>query len=189
MERFDAAHPDIDVRISASLDLVDLDREGFDAAIRLGRGSYEGLDVYELFAESVVPMCGPDLIEGPHPLRTPADLRHHVLLHDDSLRFERAAPDWPMWLKAAGVKDVDASRGPHFSHPDHAMQAAMDGAGVVLGWRALAAADLAAGRLVTPFDLILPMELAFFFVCPHVAAERPKIVAFRDWLLEESHRA
>ncbi len=189
LERFNAAHPDIDVRISASLEVVELDREGFDAAIRLGRGSYPGLDVHELFAESVVPMCPPDLIEGPHPLRTPADLRYHVLLHDDSLRFERAAPNWPMWLKAAGVKDVDASRGPHFSHPDHAMQAAMDGAGVVLGWRALAAAALAAGRLVTPFDLILPMELAFSFVCPNVAAERPKIVAFRDWLLEESHRA
>ena len=131
-------------------------------------------------AESVVPMCRPDLIEAPHPLRTPADLRHHVLLHDDSLRFDRAAPDWPMWLKAAGAKDVDTSRGPHFSHPDHAMQAAMNGAGIVLGWRTLAAADLAAGRLGIPFELTLPMELTFFFVCPHVAAERPKIVAFRD---------
>ena len=69
------------------------------------------------------------------------------------------------------------------------MQAAIDGAGVVLGWRTLAAADLSAGRLVIPFDVTLPMELAFFFVCPHVAAERPKIVAFRDWLLEQSHRA
>ena len=122
-------------------------------------------------------------------LRTLADLRHHVLLHDDSLNFERAAPDWPMWMKAADVTDVDASRGPHFSHPDHAMQAAMDGAGVVLGWRTLASADLAAGRLVIPFDVTLPMQLAFFFLCPQVAAERPKIVAFRDWLLEESHRA
>ena len=189
LERFDARHPDIDVRISASLEVADLDREGFDAAIRLGRGSYPGLDVHEIFAESVVPMCGPNLLEGLHPLRKAADLRHHVLLHADSLRFDRAAPDWPMWLKAAGATDVDASRGPHFSHPDHAMQGAIDGAGVVLGWRALAAADLAAGRLVIPFDLTLPMELAFFFVCPHVAAERPKIVAFRDWLLEESQRA
>ena len=186
LERFDAAHPDIDVRISASLEVADLDREGFDAAIRLGRGSYPGLEVHELFAESVVPMCRQDLIDGPHPLRTPADLRQHVLLHDDSLRFERAAPDWPMWLKAAGAESVDASRGPHFSHPDHAMQAAMDGAGIVLGWRTLAAADLAAGRLVIPFDVTLPMELGFFFVCSQVAAERPKIVAFRDWLLAES---
>ncbi len=189
LERFATAHPDIDVRISASLEVVDFDREGFDAAIRLGRGSYPGLEVHELFAESVVPMCAPSLIEGPHPLRKPADLHHHVLLHDDSLRFHRAAPDWPMWLRAADVKDVDASRGPHFSHPDHAMQASMDGAGVVLGWRTLAAADLAAGRLAIPFDVTLPMDLAFFFVCPQVAAERPQVVAFRDWLLEESHRS
>ncbi len=189
LERFNATYSDIDVRISASLEVIDLDREGFDAAIRLGRGSYPGLEVHEIFAESVVPMCTPSLIEGPHPLRHPSDLRNHVLLHDDSLRFERAAPDWPMWLKAAGAKQVDASRGPHFSHPDHAMQAAMDGAGVVLGWRTLATADLAAGRLAIPFDVSLPMELGFFFVCSHAASQRPKIVAFRDWLLEESHRA
>ena len=188
LERFDRAHPDIDVRISASLEVVDLDREGFDAAIRLGHGSYAGFDVHELFAESVVPMCAPSLIEASRPLAEPADLRHHVLLHDDSLSFDRAAPDWPMWLKAANAKHVDASRGPHFSHPDHAMQAAIDGAGVVLGWRALAAADLTSGRLVIPFDVTLPMQLAFFFLCPHAAAERPKIVAFRNWLLEESRR-
>jgi LysR family glycine cleavage system transcriptional activator len=186
LERFDAAHPEIDVRISASLEVVDFDRAGFDAAIRLGRGSYPDLEVHELFAESVVPMCAPGLMEGSHPLRRPRDLRHHVLLHDDSLRFDKAAPDWPTWLRAARGKDVDASRGPHFSHPDHAMQAAMDGAGVVLGWRTLAAADLAAGRLVIPFDVTLPMDLAFFFVCPQVTAQRSKVVAFRDWLLEES---
>ncbi len=69
------------------------------------------------------------------------------------------------------------------------MQAAIDGAGVVLGWRMLATADLDAGRLVIPFELTLPMNLAFFLVYPRVAAERPKIVAFRDWLLEESQRA
>ncbi len=176
------------MRISASLEVVYLDREGFDAAIRLGRGSYPGLDVHELFAESVVPMCAPNLLEGLHPLRTAAGLRHHVLLHDDSLRFDRAAPDWPMWLKAAGATNVDASRGPHFSHPDHAMQAAMDGAGVVLGWRELAAADLETGRLTIPFDLTLPMALSFYFVCPRSAAKRPKLVAFRDWLLEEARQ-
>ena len=189
LERFNTAHPDIDVRISATLEVVDFDRGGFDVAIRLGRGAYPGLEVHELFAESVVPMCAPDLTEGLHPLRNPSDLRHHVLLHDDSLRFDRAAPDWPMWLKAADVKNVNASRGPHFSHPDHAMQAAMDGAGVVLGWRTLAGTDLATDRLVIPFDVTLPMELAFFFVCPQVSAERPKIVAFRDWLLEECEPA
>lgn len=186
LHRFQAAHAEVDVRISATLEVLDLEREGFDAAIRLGRGPCPGLEAHELFAESVVPMCAPGLLEGEPPLRVPADLAQHVLLHDDSLRFDRAAPDWPAWLAAAGVRDVDASRGPHFSHPDHAMQAAMDGAGIVLGWRTLAAADLAARRLVAPFDLALPMNLAFRFVCPSLAASRPKIVAFRSWLLEEA---
>ena len=189
LERFDAAYPEIDVRMSASLELVDFERDGFDAAIRLGRGTYPGLQVHKLFEESVVPMCSPGLLDAGHPLHTPEDLQHHVLLHDDSLSFERAAPDWPMWLKAVGVEGVDAARGPHFSHPDHAIQAAMDGAGVVLGWRMLAAADLEAGRLAIPFDLTLPMELAFYLVYPQGMAERPKLAAFRDWLLEEASRA
>jgi LysR family glycine cleavage system transcriptional activator len=185
LESFEIAHPDIDLRISASLEVVDLDRAGFDAAIRLGRGVYPGFEVRELFSEVVVPMCAPRLVDGPKPLRRLSDLRQHVLLHDDSLSFEKAAPGWSTWLKAAAVKGVDARRGPRFSHPDHAMQAAMDGAGVVLGWRRLASADLAAGRLAIPFDVPLPMGLGFFLVSSAVSSRRPKVRAFQDWLLAE----
>ncbi len=85
----------------------------------------------------------------------------------------------------AGAKDVDPTRGPHFSHPDHSLQAAIDGAGVALGWLYLAAADLAAGRLIAPFDPALSMELGFYLVCPEAHADRPKVVIFREWLLEE----
>jgi len=141
--------------------------------------------VQELFAETVTPMCSPRLLEGAKPLRSPNDLRNHTLLHDDSLSFDKAAPDWSAWLKAAGAKGIDVRRGPRFSHPDHAMQAAMDEAGVVLGWQNLAASDLAAGRLVMPFDLKLPMQLGFFLVSSFVSASRPKVVAFRNWLIAE----
>lgn len=185
LEQFDAAHPDIDLRISASLEVVDLDRGGFDAAIRLGRGDYPGFEVQELFAETVTPMCSPRLLEGAKPLRSPNGLRNYTLLHDDSLSFDKAAPNWRTWLKAAGAEGVDVRRGPRFSHPDHAMQAAMDEAGVVLGWQNLAANDLAAGRLVMPFDLELPMQLGFYLVSSVVSASRPKVVAFRNWLLDE----
>jgi LysR family glycine cleavage system transcriptional activator len=187
LERFEIAHPNIDLRISASLEVVDLERAGFDAAIRLGRGVYPGLEVQEIFSEVVVPMCTPRLVDGPKPLRRPSDLRQHILIHDDSLSFDKAAPGWSTWLKAAAVKGVDARRGPRFSHPDHAMQAAMDGAGIVLGWRKLASADLAAGRLMIPFDIPLPMGLGFFLVSSGVSSGRPKVRAFRDWLLTEIH--
>jgi len=189
LERFSAAHPDIDVRISARLAVIDFQRDAFDAAIRLGRGNYPGLESTKLFDESVTPLCSPRLLEGEFPLRKPEDLQHHLLLHDDSLEFDASAPKWSSWLKAAGIKDIDSTRGPHFSHPDHALQAAIDGAGVVLGWRYLATADLAAGRLIAPFDLALPLDLGFFLVCPETHAERPKVALFRQWLLDEVRRA
>ena len=186
LQRFDALYPDIDVRMSSSLGVIDFQRDAFDAAIRLGHGQYPGLEAVKLFDESVTPMCSPRLLEGPDTLQSPDDLRHHVLLHDDSMAFDPAAPNWDRWLEAAGVMQVDTSRGPHFSQPDHALQAAIDGAGVVLGWRYLAADDLVAGRLVQPIDLIVPLGSAFYLVYPKAYTDRQKVMVFRDWLIEET---
>ena len=186
LERFQTAHPHIDVRLSATLELADFERDGVDAAVRLGRGRYPGLAAHRLFGESVVPMCSPALAKGDPPLTRPEDLRHHVLIHFDWPAREQVAPDWATWLRAMGATGVDAGRGPHFTHPDHAMQAAMEGAGVVLGWRSLARADLEAGRLLIPFDLPLPLDVAFYLVYPQGSAQRPKLATFRDWLLGET---
>ena len=152
LESFDARYPEIDIRMSTSLDLVDLKRDGFDAAIRLGDGNYPGLNSIKLFDETLTPMCSPRLLDN-SPIHAPDDLRNHVLLHDDSLAFDSGAPTWEKWLSAAQARAVNTSRGPHFGQPDHALQAAIDGAGVVLGWRYLAQDDLAAGRLVELFDI------------------------------------
>jgi len=186
LQRFDALHPDIDVRMSSSLGVIDFQRDAFDAAVRLGRGQYPGLESVQLFDESVTPICSPRLLEGPLELQSPDDLRRHVLLHDDSMAFDPAAPNWDRWLEAAGVRQVDTSRGPHFSQPDHALQAAIDGAGVVLGWRYLAADDIAHGRLIVPFSLLLPLGSAFYLVYPKAYTDRQKVMVFRDWLIEET---
>jgi LysR family glycine cleavage system transcriptional activator len=90
-----------------------------------------------------------------------------------------------MWLKIAGVDGIDAHRGPRFESSVHAVQAAVQGEGVVLGRSALVADDLEAGRLIKPFDLSLPADLAYYVVYPTPSADRPKIRAFREWLLEE----
>lgn len=185
VERFSAAHPDLDVRVAASLGLVDFMREEVDIAVRFGGGEYPGMRVDRLLSESVVPMCSPRLLDDGKALREPADLANVVLLHDDSLVRNPSAPDWRMWLKAAGADNVDATPGPHFSQSDHAMQAAIDGAGVVLGRFSLAAADLADRRLVVPFDLTLPVAFSYYVVCPEEIADRPRIAAFRRWLLAE----
>ena len=183
---FDALHPEIDVRLSASLDLVDLQRDGFDAAVRLGKGRYPNLSAFKLFDESVTPMCSPRLIDT-EALNEPTDLREFVLLHDDSMTFDPAAPTWNTWLTATGAGNgaVTTARGPRFSQPDHALQAAIDGAGVVLGWKYLAREDLLAGRLVQPFGVELPLGSAFYFVCPKTLSKQKKLKNFLDWLLAE----
>ena len=178
--RFREAHPDIDVHVAPSDDLVDFARENVDLAIRYGQGEWPGLRADRLMTEEVFAVCSPNLLQGPHPLRAPADLRHHTLLHDD-LRI-----DWRMWLMAAGVDGVDSRRGPGFTDSSMVIQAAVEGQGVALGRSALAAADLAAGRLVKPFDISLPAAVAYYVVCPEATAGRPKIVAFREWVIAEA---
>jgi len=185
LQKFYTLNPDIDVRISTSLGLVDFQRDDYDAAIRLGSGEWIGLEAIKLFDESVTPMCSPRLLEGPDPLMTPDDLSQHVLLHNHSMDHDPDAPTWAAWLEAAGASGVDASRGTHFSLPDHGLQASIDGAGVVLGWRFLAAKDIEAGRVVEPFDLALPLGSSFYLVYPEAHSLRPNIAAFRDWLVQE----
>lgn len=189
LQKFYALHPGIDVRISTGLELVDFQRDDFDAAIRLGTGQWFGLEAIKLFEESVTPMCSPRLLETPGALNSPDDLCNHVLLHNHSMDYDPQAPTWDTWLNAAGASHVEASRGTHFSLPDHGLQASIDGAGVVLGWRSLAAADLAAGRIVAPFDLVLPLGSSFYLVYPESHGPRPNIAAFRNWILKEIREA
>ena len=115
LQEFDALHPEIDLRMSSSLGVIDFQRDAFDIAVRLGQGRYPGLEAVKLFDEFVTPLCSPRLLEGPGKILSPEDLSRHVLLHDDSMTFDPAAPNWNMWLEAAGARRVDASRGPHFS--------------------------------------------------------------------------
>jgi LysR family glycine cleavage system transcriptional activator len=185
LQKFYALHPDIDVRISTSLGLVDFQRDDYDAAIRLGSGKWFGLEAIKLFEETVTPMCSPRLLEGPDALKSPNDLSKHVLVHNHSMDYDPDAPNWQTWLKAAGATGVDASRGTHFSLPDHGLQASIDGAGVVLGWRALAAPDIEAGRVVAPFDLVLPLGSSFYLAYPEAHSPRPNIAAYREWLIRE----
>jgi LysR family glycine cleavage system transcriptional activator len=200
LQRFIAAHPDIDVRISASSSLIDVrddarsvgrapvasPTEEADLAIRFGTGRYPGFRADKLLPVSVTAMCSPRLLDGEHPLRTPEDLKHHTLLKDDAAYFAADTPDWDVWLKAAGASDLDTSRGLQFSHSALAPEAAADGLGVVLGNPMLAVSDLAAGRLVIPFALSLPSTFAYYVVCADENCDRRDVAAFRDWLRAEA---
>lgn len=175
---FQATYPEIDVRITASADLVDFNRDDVDMAIRYGHGDWPGLRVDRLISEDVFPVCSPTLMQGPQPLQRPEDLAHHTLLHVTSYQ-----EDWQVWLTAAGVDSVDHRHGLSFDLAFPALQAAIDGVGVALGRSTMVEADIAAGRLVAPFNVTLPLQAAYYVVSPEETAERPKIKAFRDWLL------
>ena len=188
LERFQELCPEIDVRVSAAMRLVDFAREDVDVAIRYGTGSYPGLLTELLLTNEVVPVCAPALLEGPRLLRAPEDLRHHTLLHDDTRTSDGAYPNWAMWLRAAGLEDVDPSRGTRFDYPGLVLEAAAAGDGIALALSTVAAADIAAGRLVRPFEVVVPTPFAYYVVCPQATAERPKVAAFRRWLTTEAER-
>jgi len=186
LHRFQERHPEIDVRISANDDVVDLTRGDFDIAIRYGTGRYPGLAVELLMQNEVFPACSPRLLEAGPPLRTPEDLAHHALIHDQAVDRDPLAPTWAMWLKAAGVTTVPASAGLTFSVGYMALDAAIAGHGVALAYSTIASGDLAAGRLVRLFSLALPDLFAYYIVTAPGALERPKVRAFRDWLRQEA---
>ena len=204
LHHFFEAHPEIEVRISArlrqpseggrhftavELATVDTWLADSDVAILYGHGDYPGFQVDKLLELTITPICSPRLVTHPqHPLLRPEDLRHHLLLHDDTGDLYDGVPFWEVWLKAAGVDGVDLRRGPHFSHAVLAFESAIEGHGVVATMPVLAEADLHAARLVTPFALRVPLSSAYYLVCGEEAARRPAVAAFRKWILEEAAR-
>ena len=182
LHRFQELCSEVDVRISATDDVVDLTKGDFDIAIRYGTGNYPGLDVELLFTNEVFPACSPQLLTTGPPLRTPDDLPLHNLIHDQAIERDPLVPTWPMWLKAAGVKSIPEISGLSFNNMHLALDAAIAGHGVVLAQSTIAAADLATGRLVRLFSLALPDQFAYYIVTAPGTLERPKVRSFRDWL-------
>jgi LysR family glycine cleavage system transcriptional activator len=135
--------------------------------------------------ETVVPVVSPELLER-QPLNELTDLSSQILLHDGSPDADDSCPDWTMWLAARGVKGVDGSRGPRFNQSSLVIEAAVGGRGVALAKRALAQADLDAGRLVSPFDIATAVDFAYYAVYPKAKGRLPQVKAFTSWLLGEA---
>jgi len=183
--RFEAAHPQVDVWLSADMDLVDFAAGEVDLAIRYGAGRYPGLEALRLMQETVIAVASPTLIEA-NPLNDPADLAHHILLHDGSPDADDSCPDWSMWLAARGVKGVDGNRGPRFNQSSLVIEAAVGGRGVALAKRTLAQADLEAGRLVAPLQIATAVDFAYHVVHPKAKGRLPQVKAFVAWITAEA---
>ncbi|HTH17393.1 MAG TPA: transcriptional regulator GcvA [Magnetospirillum sp.] len=181
MARFQERHPDIDLRLSASIRLVDFDTEDVDVAIRYGGGRYPGLHVERLKAEEVVPVANPHLAKR---LKQPADLLEVGLLHNASLDWDTTFPTWPGWLANAGVMVPPEVQARRFDDFNLVLQAVLAGLGVALMWRTLVTDELADGRLVALFPA-QPLVNAYHLVCPPKYLDNPKVAAFRAWVREE----
>jgi LysR family glycine cleavage system transcriptional activator len=202
LPRFSSIHPGVELRISSAAEHIDrIDASTLGAfgptdlrdassrvTIRFGKGIYPGLRVDRIFSPDYVPICSPQLPSVERPLATPQDLCRHVLIHDDTLGLDQRHAMWTQWLDAAGVALIDAQRGPRFSNAVLALDAALDGQGVALALRPLVEADIAAGRLIIPFDLALASPYAYFLVMPEQLSRRASVAAFSAWLLAEGER-
>ena len=192
LDRFRRQHPEIDVLLDATGTLVDFSREQeIDMGLRYGTGDYPGLETIRLAPGDVVPVCSPEVANADPPLQRPEDLATRTLIHT---RWGSGAtdPDWGEWLRSAGVSDVDSRRGPRFNHSEYALQAALQGQGVALVMRVLVEDDLAAGRLVAPFDTPgsgpgrdRAPRFSYWIVVPKAKLKLKRVRAFRDWLLDE----
>lgn len=186
LDGFRKAFPDIDVLIDASIRVVDLDRDDVDIAIRYWKKPTGFGFVRVLFEDRTVAVCNPALASG---LACPNDLAGLPLVHFDWPHGARRTPDWQTWLKAVGVRGVDASAGLRFTDDLLALQAAIAGQGVALASYPLAADSLQAGLLICPFKESVRNGFGYHLIAAEKRIDRPETQGFLDWIQAEAATA
>lgn len=178
LHTFREAHPEIVVRFHAShLDWEFDETSGDVAIVCTAQPNKLHLHYTHLFDALLTPVCSPSLLHAGIGLRQPADLVNHALLE-----LYTAADEWAVWLRAAGVPELVDQNAPRFDSYLLAIEAAMDGQGVAIVPRFLAAGDLKGGRLVAPFSLEVAQPRRWYLVCRRERRDDPMVRKFRDWL-------
>ncbi|HEX3954856.1 MAG TPA: transcriptional regulator GcvA [Stellaceae bacterium] len=180
---FHERHPDIELSLSADAELVDFVTGDFDIGLRYSDGRHPALHVSKLMSETLFPVCSP-AFAAERALHHPADLAAHTLVYDTHWR-----DDWALWFEAAGLRGIDVTAGPAFTLYSMALEAAMKGLGIAMGHSALVADDLAAKRLVAPFELRIEAPRAYYVVSPNWTAANEAVAAFKTWLMGEISRS
>lgn len=186
LHRFRERHPDIDVLVHPSVELVDLEHSRVDVGIRCGSGRYRGLVSQRLFEDEIFPVYSPRMLKGRRALKNPDDLRGYPFIHTEWTPETGHWPGWSDWLRAAGVTGVGVNTGLRYSDGALVIQAALSGQGVALASKALAFDHLAAGRLVRPFKLSLPTNFSYYLVYAKKRAQESDLTAFCRWILSEA---
>jgi LysR family transcriptional regulator, glycine cleavage system transcriptional activator len=187
LSRFTASRPDVDVRISASYAVANLNRDGIDVAVRYGTPERAGAEGVRLFGEVALPVCSPRLRrDAARPLKQPEDLRHHCLLHLDSGPGSQLL-EWPPWLRAMNLEGLKPASVLHFSMYDQMIQAAVNGQGVALGRLPLLNDLLAQRKLVAPFKKSVVSPRSYYLFQSDASRKKPEVREFLGWLMAEAH--
>ncbi|MCW8906245.1 MAG: transcriptional regulator GcvA [Sedimenticola sp.] len=173
-------HPEHEVEITTSMRLVDFSHSDVDLAVRFGRGSWAGLASHLLLPEALVPVCSPKLLQAENAPTSPEELAQLPLLH-----VRPKASDWQEWFAAAGIPRVEVKRGPGFQSSPLMMDAVEAGLGYGIVSRHLIEQELASGRVLIPFDLMVDGSNGYYLVYPEGRREDPKVTLFRDWILAQ----
>lgn len=186
--RFRAAHPEIEVRLLASVPPVDFARDRVDVAVRLGAGPYPGLSSKVLLDETFYAVASPSLLaQSPKPLKL-SHLSGMTLLHDE---FEARIPeqiDWLRWLQLQGAtgRSRAAGKGLHFSHTYLTLDAAVAGQGLAVASDVLAGDAIRAGALVIALGRPVAGPYRYHLIADPAVARRPQVAHFTQWLCDEA---
>ncbi|MDP7427458.1 MAG: transcriptional regulator GcvA [Alphaproteobacteria bacterium] len=191
LPRFRRDHPDVQVNIASAPYVADYDQvsvwrglgKDIDLAFHDSEGPWPGLRSWWLMDSDLLPVCSPELRDGSRPLRRPADLDRFELLQ---VNVPQRQNDWQRWLQVAGVSGLKLEHAHRFDYSYLAIQAAIEGLGVAVTNRPFVSMDLTAGRLVAPFEIAAPAPHSYYLVCAEADAGKPKIAAFREWVLREA---
>ena len=184
---FRAAQPAVEVYVSADDRMVDLVRGDVDIAVRYLADAGAPANASRLFGERLLPVASPALLTRGHaPLKSPADLASHVLIHLDDPGGFMPWLNWPAWLTSNGQPNLKPAGSLRFSLYDQVIQATLGGQGVALGRIPLISELMREGRLVAPFPKRYDSPRSYFVIkAPHVA-DRPDVTDFVTWLLQEA---
>ena len=186
LEKFTQLHPEIQVMLVATSLKVRFETGEADVAVRYGPGNYPGCRIDKMFEEEVYAVCAPELMNGRNPIREPKDLLKHTLLHPVQHEIDESFPTWEVRLRGHGVRTEGPIPGPNISPHWMLLEAAVNGQGVALVKASVAEHDLEDGRLVRPFAETFPVAHAYWLISPKETADKPKVKAFRDWIVAEA---
>jgi LysR family glycine cleavage system transcriptional activator len=177
---FQQRHPQLTIRLSPSHSFSGFHHGEPDVAILYGVADLPGVTREKLFDVDTFAACAPSLLLGDVPLRNISDLQHHTLIHDDD------GEAWQAWLEQGEVQGLERAKGVYYADASLALQVAVEGGGVIVAGSILAARDLAAGRLVIPFNTFVRRRNAYFLHFPDRCEDEDKVRAFRSWIQQQA---